>query len=200
MLKKSILILLTSQTLLFCSDLESKYITVKPNENIKNVVEKLGKLKDITYEIKFDDFNLQNNKELRIKNINELLDYIEKTNGYRIIAENKNGSKYENRLPINLISSTVPKKVLTEEEKASNITSFNQLYIFINNNNISNSNKQKDLKKISLDRDDISLLKSKIIDIAKQNNKIDLLFLNEKLKNITTLEAVKHLVKELERI
>ena len=203
---------------------ESKdYIIVKPNENIKSVVSRLGVKKDITYEVEFADFNLKNTKDLKIKDIDELIEYVKNTNNYDIVAENKNKSKYQNKLPTNLTSTNVPKKEIVKpktEEKVTSIVNFNQLYVFINDgkpNNSTNTSGMVDygnnVKKDDLSQNtsvlgdedlskvnDLNFIKEKIFELAKISNKVDLLFLKERLKEISTLEAVKKLIQELERI
>lgn len=220
----SFLLCLSSLSLFASIDDVSDYIIVKPNENIKSVISKLSDKKNITYEVFFEDFNLKNTKELRIHNINELIDYVKNTNGYDITAENKNKSKYQNKLPVSLSSLNVPKKEIPnekpnetiKEDKTASIVNFNQLYIFINQNKEPTtdivdfgSNKKNDIKaentNLRNNQDlskatDINFLKNKIFELAQSSGKIDMLFLKERLKNINDLETAKILIKELERI
>lgn len=208
MRKKNILL-----SLFFClasSNLlnADEFIVAKPQENIKSVIAKIGIQKDIVYDIQFEDFKLKNSRDLKIKSIDELIEYVKNTNGYEIIATNKNKSKYQNKLPIYLTSLNVPKKVVVKpeakkEDKTTSIINFNQLYIYINehkekNSSLSSSSSIHNSKEIKTT--DVKFLKEKIYEIAKNNSKIDLLFLNQRLRDIDTLEKAEQLIKELERI
>ena len=221
----SLLLCLSSNSLFAnATDDTNDYVIVKPNENIKSVISRLGNKKNITYEVYFEDFKLKNSKDLKISNVNELIDYVKNTNGYDITAENKNKSKYQNKLPISLSSLNVPKKEVPKEipkevpkeDKTASIVNFNQLYVFINESKEPTrdivdfgSNKKDDVKsentnlKNSQDlakATDVNFLKNKIFELAQSNNKIDLLFLRERLREINDLETAKKLIKELERI
>ncbi len=221
----SLLLCLSSNSLFAnATDDTNDYVIVKPNENIKSVISRLGNKKNITYEVYFEDFKLKNSKDLKISNVNELIDYVKNTNGYDITAENKNKSKYQNKLPISLSSLNVPKKEVPKEiskevpkeDKTASIVNFNQLYVFINESKEPTrdivdfgSNKKDDVKsentnlKNSQDlakATDVNFLKNKIFELAQSNNKIDLLFLKERLREINDLETAKKLIKELERI
>lgn len=221
----SLLLCLSSNSLFAnATDDTNDYVIVKPNENIKSVISRLGNKKNITYEVYFEDFKLKNSKDLKISNVNELIDYVKNTNGYDITAENKNKSKYQNKLPISLSSLNVPKKEVPKEipkevpkeDKTASIVNFNQLYVFINESKETSrdivdfgSNKKDDVKsentnlKNSQDlakATDVNFLKNKIFELAQSNNKIDLLFLRERLREINDLETAKKLIKELERI